>query len=67
MNETFSLTLEQLDTVNLSLEKALAIAQLVGRPVSDESPPASLFVVMQIVVEELERIVGIMKGLEREE
>ena len=71
MNETFSLTLQQVDTINLSLDKALAIAQMVAecgsdrRPASDEPPPASLFVVMQVVVEELGRVGDIMKGLER--
>ncbi len=67
------MTLQQVDTINLCLEKALAIAHMVAecggdhRPASDESPSASLFVVMRVVIEELERIGEVMKGLEEEE
>ena len=53
------------------MDKALAIAQMVAEcggdshPAPDEPSPASLFVVMQVVVEELGRVGDIMKGLER--
>ena len=73
MNETFALTLQQVDAINLSLDKALAISQMVAecganrRLAPGEPPPASLFVVMQVVVEELGRIGDVMKGVEREE
>ncbi len=73
MNNTISLTLEQIDTINLSLEKALAVAQMVAecggkrRPGEDEPTPASLFVVMQVVVEELQQIAEVMRVVNREE
>lgn len=73
MSEGFSMTLQQVDTINLSLAKAVAVAQMVAecggnnRPVPDDPPPGSLFVVMQVVVEELEKITEIMDDLRREE
>ena len=73
MNNTCSLTLQQVDTINLSLEKALAVAQMVAecgdkrKPGEDEPTPASLFVVMQVVVEELERIGEVMRVANRED
>ena len=73
MNKTFSLTLQQVDTINLSLAKAIAVAQMVAecggkhRLVPDGPPPASLFVVMQVVVEELEKVVDVIKRVEQEE
>ena len=73
MNETFSLTITQMDAVNLSLSKAMAVAQMVAecggnrRQVPDEPPPASLFVVMQVVVEELGKIVAVMQAADHEQ
>ena len=73
MNDTVSLTLEQIDTINLSLEKALAVARMVAecggkrKPGEDEPTPASLFVVMSVVVEELQQIAEVMRVVNREE
>lgn len=71
MNETFSLSLQQVDTINLSLSKALAVARMVAdcgtaaRPAPDDDPPAaSLFVVMQVIVEELEKIEEAMQFIQ---
>ena len=67
MNNTVSLTLEQIDSINLSLEKALAVAQMVAecggkrKPGEDEPTPASLFVVMSVVVDELGQIADVMR------
>ena len=73
MNDTFSLTLQQMDVINLSLDKARAIAQMVAecggkrKPGEDEPTPASLFVVMQVVVEELQQIAVVMQVVNRED
>ncbi len=70
MNKPFSLTLQQVDTINLSLSKAMAVAQMVAecggnrRLVPDEPPPASLFVVIQVVVEELGKVVAVMQAVD---
>ncbi|MBF0311627.1 MAG: hypothetical protein HQL56_19115 [Magnetococcales bacterium] len=73
MDAPHSLTLQQVDTINLSLSKALAVARMVAecgsaaRPAPDEQPSAaSLFVVMQVIVEELEKIEEVMVSLRRE-
>ena len=58
-------------TINLSLEKTLTVAQMVAerggkrRPSEDEPTPASLFVVMSVVFEELQRIVEVMRDVNR--
>ena len=72
MDDPHSLTLQQVDTINLSLSKALAVARMVAdcgsaaRPAPDDEPPAaSLFVVMQVIVEELEKIEEVMASLRR--
>ena len=73
MNDTVSLTLEQIDTINLSLEKALAVAQMVAecggkRQLGEDEPtPASLFVVMQVVVDELQQIAEVMRVVHLED
>ena len=67
MNDTCSLTLQQMDVINLSLDKARAIAQMVAdcgrerKPSDDKPTPASLFVVMQVVVDELQQIAEVMR------
>lgn len=70
MDERYSLSLPQVDAINLSLSKALAVARMVAecgtasRPAPDDEPPAaSLFVVMQVIVEELEKIEEAMQTL----
>ena len=69
MSTPFTLTLEQADTINLSLAKAMAITQMVAEcggersTGQDEPTPASLFVVMQVVADELEKIEAVMKGM----
>ena len=69
MNTPFTLTLEQVDTINLSLAKAMAITQMVAEcggerhPGQDELPHASLFVVMQVIEEELEKVVEMMTSI----
>ncbi|MEO5365376.1 MAG: hypothetical protein H7831_03280 [Magnetococcus sp. WYHC-3] len=72
MPHPFSLTLEQVDTINLSLARAMAIVQMLAecgperRREPDEPTPASLFVVMQVVQDELERVQEVMGGLNRD-
>ncbi|MBF0611594.1 MAG: hypothetical protein HQL55_10770 [Magnetococcales bacterium] len=74
MNRPFSLTLQQVDTINLCLSKALAVAQMVAdcgkiqerKPGEDEPTPASLFVVMQVIADELKKIEELMQSLCRE-
>ncbi|MBF0295596.1 MAG: hypothetical protein HQL96_10455 [Magnetococcales bacterium] len=63
MDNKHALTLHQIDTIRLSLEKALAVSRMVAecgtaaRPDPDDTPPvASLFTVMQVIVDELEKI-----------
>ena len=73
MDQSFTITLQQVDTINLSLEKAMAIAQMVAEcgnvrhQTPDHLPSASLFAVMQVVIDELEKIGAVMKVLEGEE
>ena len=72
MNAPFSLTLEQVDTINLSLARAMAIVQMLAecgpdrRREPDEPSPASLFVVMQVVQDELELVQDVMEALRKE-
>ncbi|GAB0056130.1 hypothetical protein SIID45300_00435 [Candidatus Magnetaquicoccaceae bacterium FCR-1] len=70
MDSTHSLSLQQVDTINLSLDKSLAVARMVAecgsaaRPAPDDLPPvASLFMVMQVIVDELEKIEEVMSSL----
>ncbi|MBF0182104.1 MAG: hypothetical protein HQM03_18965 [Magnetococcales bacterium] len=70
MDSKFALTLQQVDTITLSLEKALAVARMVAecgtaaRPDPDDMPPvASLFMVMQVIVDELEKIEEVVNSL----
>ncbi|MBF0190259.1 MAG: hypothetical protein HQL99_03795 [Magnetococcales bacterium] len=72
MDRPFSLTLQQVDTVRLSLDKAMAVSRMVAecgsaaRPDPDDTPPAaSLFMVMQVIFEELEKIEEVMASLGR--
>ncbi|NGZ28924.1 MAG: hypothetical protein G8345_18800 [Magnetococcales bacterium] len=70
MNETahHALTLQQVDVINLSLSKAMAVARVVAecsdkhRESPDDPPPASLYVVMLVVLDELEKIEEVMKS-----
>jgi hypothetical protein len=68
MDENFSLTLQDVDIINLSLSKAIAVCQMVAecggerRSSPDDPPPASLYVVMQVILEELEKIDEVMKA-----
>lgn len=72
MPPPFALTLEQVDTINLSLARALAIVQMLAecgserRREPDEPTPASLFVVMQVIQDELERVQEVMGDLRKE-
>ncbi|MBF0111045.1 MAG: hypothetical protein HQL76_17915 [Magnetococcales bacterium] len=72
MNHPYSLTLEQVDTINLSLARAMAIVQMLAecgperRREADEPTPASLFVVMQVVQDELEQVQEVMGTLRKE-
>ena len=72
MPTPFSLTLEQVDAINLSLSRSLAVAQMVAgcgaeRQKDPDTPPvASLFVVMQVIVEELGKIKAVMQAIDRE-
>ncbi|MBF0179948.1 MAG: hypothetical protein HQM03_18260 [Magnetococcales bacterium] len=73
MDNQHALTLQQIDTINLSLDKTLAVARMVAecgtaaRPAQEDTPPAaSLFTVMQVIVDELEKIDEVMKSLAHE-
>ncbi|MBF0584261.1 MAG: hypothetical protein HQL80_08515 [Magnetococcales bacterium] len=71
MKKSFSLTLKQVDAINLSLTHSLAIAQIVaecgGTHLQSPSNPqlASLFVVMQVLLKELENIGNVIEGLKK--
>ncbi len=72
MDSPYSLNLQQVDTISHSLDKALAVARMVAdcgtaaRPAPEDLPPvASLFVVMQVIVDELEQIDEVMGSLRR--
>ncbi|MBF0185616.1 MAG: hypothetical protein HQM06_14690 [Magnetococcales bacterium] len=71
MDTPFTLILAQVDTINLSLSKALAITRIVvdcgkqRQPTEDEPNPASLFVVMLTVADELEKIDELVQSLRR--
>ncbi|MBF0628548.1 MAG: hypothetical protein HQL91_10070 [Magnetococcales bacterium] len=69
MDNRHTLTLHQIDTIRLSLDKALAVARMVAecgtaaRPDPDDMPPvASLFMVMQVIVDELEKIEEVLNS-----
>ncbi|MBF0127615.1 MAG: hypothetical protein HQM02_10440 [Magnetococcales bacterium] len=67
MDQPFFLTLQQVDTINGSLDKAMAVAQMVAEcggerhSVPTNPSPPSLFMVMQVIVDELEKIEEVMK------
>ena len=69
MDQAFSLTLEQVDHINNCLAKAMAVTQMVGecgearRPVPGDPPPVSMYVVMQVVYEELEKVDKVMREI----
>ncbi len=66
MNTSVSLTTEQVDTIDTSLERALGIASLlvdcgpVEKHDGDLPSPGSLTAVFQMIVEELGKIVVVM-------
>ena len=69
MDSKVSLTLDQLDTINRSLNKATAIVQVMADCSSDQrhelgsTEAVNIFLVMQVVVEELDKIWAITKKL----
>ncbi|MBF0448828.1 MAG: hypothetical protein HQL67_11560 [Magnetococcales bacterium] len=69
MDNTVSLTMDQLDTINRSINKAMAVAQILancgsGTRHEPEQPDATdLFLVMQVVLEEMEKVWEITKTL----
>ncbi|MBF0589175.1 MAG: hypothetical protein HQL53_08610 [Magnetococcales bacterium] len=73
MGSSTELTLEQIDIINLSLAKVTAIAEVmagcgqVKRP--DPSIPTtdSIFVVMQVMVDELDTIRQVMQSIDQRE
>jgi len=62
MNAPLSITLEQVDIINRSLERLMAIAQIMAdcgpekRPLPDAPATGSIFIVMLVMIEELEKI-----------
>ena len=70
MSQTISITLEELDVIFKSLDKACAIAQIIAECRAErEQMPTSLAdgswsLVMQMVVEELEKVVKLLKNCE---
>ncbi|MBF0148281.1 MAG: hypothetical protein HQL85_19160 [Magnetococcales bacterium] len=69
MDTPFTLILAQVDTINFSLSKALAITCIVvdcGKQRQPTEPnPASLFVIMLTVADELEKIDELVRSLHR--
>ncbi|MBF0448984.1 MAG: hypothetical protein HQL67_12345 [Magnetococcales bacterium] len=69
MDSKVSLTLDQLDTINRSLNKSTAIVQVMAdcsagkRHELDSTEAVNIFLVMQVVVEELDKIWAITKKL----
>ena len=69
MGKTFSLTLDQVDIINQSLERVAAISQLLADcgPRRKEVPESlgddSAFVVMAILSEELEKIGDVLEAV----
>ena len=69
MDNGISLTLDQLDTINRSLNKAMAVAEVLahcgpGKRLVPEAPNATdVFLVMQVVLEEMEKIWEITRKL----
>lgn len=73
MDNRHTLTLHQIDTIRLSLDKALAVSRMVAecgtaaRPDMNDTPPAaSLFMVMQVIVDELEKIEEVLNACNRD-
>ena len=69
MDNAISLSLDQLDTINRSLNKAMAVAEVLahcgpGKRLVPEAPnETDVFLVMQVVLEEMEVIWAITKEL----
>jgi hypothetical protein len=69
MDNTVSLTLDQLDTINRSINKAMAVAQVLAHCGADKrsvpEPPDStdIFLVMQVVLEEMDKVWEITRKL----
>ena len=71
MDSSLSLTIDQVDIIDRSLNKAMALARVLAncgpgqRPVSDPPEAVDVFLVMQLMVEELSKIHEITKKLGR--
>ena len=69
MDNTVSLTLGQLDTINRSINKAMAVAQVLAhcgadkRSVSESLDSTDVFLVMQVVLEDMDKVWEITKKL----
>ncbi len=69
MEPTLSLTLEQVDGINRSLNHTMALSRVLAncstgeRPGSEPPEPLDIFLVMQVMLEELEKIRAITRGL----
>ncbi|MBF0370485.1 MAG: hypothetical protein HQL52_13615 [Magnetococcales bacterium] len=69
MDNTIPITLDQLDAINRSLNKAMAVSRVLAncgpgkRPMTDPPEAVDLFLVMQMVLEEMEGIWTITKKL----
>ena len=72
MEPSLSLTLEQIDTIDQSLNKTMAMVRVLAncgpgkRPVPEPPEAVDVFLVMQVVLEELEKIREITRGLGRQ-
>lgn len=70
MPQTISITLDELDSIFISLEKANAIVQLISeceaerKNMTTSLADGSWFLVMQIAVEELDKITKFLKNCE---
>ena len=71
MESSLTITLDQLDLINRSLNKAMAVVSVLAhcgsgeQSVSEAPESEDVFLTMQIVLEELEKIWGITQKLGR--
>ncbi len=71
MESSLSLTLDQVDIIDRSLNKAMALARVLAncgpgqRPMSEPPEAVDVFLVMQVMVDELGKIREITKELGR--
>ncbi len=69
MDSSLTLTLDQLDAIDRSLNRSMALAQVLasgtaGDGIDHQPPePADIFLLMQVQLDEMEKILKITRGL----